>query len=346
MTVPPPGRPKAGQVNSPEPRSGELPSPPSTGRGAGGRSYVLCADIGGTHARLALAKPGTSEPIAEKHYASADYSGLAPILSEYLASTSARPSAACLAVAGPIAENGQQARLTNLPWLIDAAQLARQFNIPSVRLVNDFAAAAMGVTAANEDTLVTLQAGSPLPTAPQLVIGAGTGLGMALLIPEDKRWRVLPGEGGHIGLSPQNTGQLAIWHALHDLHGRVTAERAISGPGLTAIHRILTGQTMTPEEIAHLALVDDNLPARQSIDMFLEFYGAIAGDMAMLALARGGVFLAGGIAPKLLPLFAASPFLAAFNAKAEHEALARQMPVRLVADPQLGLKGAALLAGP
>jgi len=307
---------------------------------------ILCADIGGTNARLALAKPGTAELSGEKHYACGEYSGLAPILADYLAIAGCQPTAACLAVAGPIAEDGQQARLTNLPWFIDTQQLARLVNIPSVRLVNDFAAAAMGVTAASDDTMVTLQAGSPLPTAPRLVIGAGTGLGMALLIPEGKRWRVLPGEGGHVGLSPQNTGQLAIWRALHDLHGRVTAERAISGPGLTAIHRILSGQTTTPEEIAHLALVDDNLPARQSIDMFLEFYGAIAGDMAMLALARGGVFLAGGIAPRLLPLFAASPFLAAFNAKAEHEVLARQMPVRVVADPQLGLKGAALLAGP
>ena len=307
---------------------------------------ILCADIGGTNARLALAKPGTAELSGEKHYAGAEYSGLAPILADYLAIAGCQPTAACLAVAGPIAEDGQQARLTNLPWTIDGPQLSRQLNIPSVRLVNDFAAAAMGVTAAGKDALVTLQAGSPLPTAPQLVIGAGTGLGMALLIPEGERWRVLPGEGGHVGLSPQNAGQLAIWHALHALHGRVTAERAISGPGLTAIHRILTGQTLAPEEIARLALVDDNLPARQSIDMFLEFYGAIAGDMAMLALARGGVFLAGGIAPRLLPLFAASPFLAAFNAKAEHEALARKMPVRVVADPQLGLKGAALLAGP
>jgi glucokinase len=306
---------------------------------------ILCGDIGGTHARLALAQQGTANLIATKQYPCSDHGSLTSILTDYLATLATPPSAGCLAVAGPISEDGRQATLTNLPWALDCDQLEAASGIARIRLVNDFAAAAMGVTAVAATDLVTLQAGQPLPSAPRLVLGAGTGLGMAILLADSAGWRILPGEGGHVGLSPQQPRQLAVWQALLDQHGRVTAERAISGPGLAAIHHILTGEQLSPADVSRLALIGDSLAARRSIDMFMEFYGAFAGDMAMLALARGGVFLAGGVMAKLLPLVASSPFLAAFNAKAEHQALVGRMPVYAVVEPQLGLKGAALLAG-
>lgn len=305
---------------------------------------ILCGDIGGTHARLALAQPGRAALTAERQYACAAYDGMLAILADYLATLTAPPSAACLAVAGPISEDGRRARLTNLPWVIDCGALEAATGIAHCRLVNDFAAAAMGVTAVPTTGLATLQTGQPLPSAPRLVLGAGTGLGMAILLPENDGWRIVPGEGGHIGLSPQHPGQLAVWQALLVRHGRVTAERAISGPGLAALHHILTGEQLDPADISQLALIGDNLAARRSVDMFMEFYGAFAGDMAMLALARGGVYLAGGVTAKLLPLLLAGPFLAAFNAKAEHEALVGNMPVHAVLEPALGLMGAALLA--
>ena len=306
---------------------------------------ILCADIGGTHARLALARDGSADLRDERHFRCANYDGLGPILQEYLATT-ATPAIACLAVAGPIDEDGRGARLTNLPWQIDCGALEAATGIARIRLVNDFAAAAMGVTACDAPSLVTLQAGVPVADAPKLVIGAGTGLGMAVLIAEAGRWRVLPGEGGHVGLSPQSDGQLAVWQALHRQFGRVTAERAVSGPGLAAIHRAMTGESKSPADIGRLASVDDNCAERRSVDMFLGYYGAFAGDMAMAVLARGGVFLAGGVTGHLLPLLPSSPFLAMFNDKAEHQSLAALMPVHAVREPQLGLKGAALLAGP
>ena len=306
---------------------------------------ILCADIGGTHARLALARPGTAELGNERHFRCADHDGLESILRDYLAATET-PSGACLAVAGPIDEDGRGARLTNLPWRIDCRALETATGIARIRLVNDFAAAAMGVTACGAENLVTLQAGIPVADAPKLVIGAGTGLGMAVLIAEPGRWRVLPGEGGHVGLSPQSDDQLAIWQALRRKFGRVTAERAISGPGLAAIHQAMTGESKSPADIGRLASVDDNCAERRSVDMFLGYYGAFAGDMAMAVLARGGVYLAGGVTGHLLPLLPSSPFLAEFNDKAEHQALAALMPVFAVREPQLGLKGAALLAGP
>jgi glucokinase len=213
-------------------------------------------------------------------------------------------------------------------------------------LVNDFAAAAMGVTVAPAESVVYLQDGEPLADAPRLVIGAGTGLGMAMLVRHGDAWRVLPGEGGHVAFAPLDEEQERVWRALRAELGRVTAERVISGPGLTAIHRVLAGVDLDPAEITRRALIDADQPALDTLDIFLSAYGAFAGDMAMAALARGGVYLAGGIAAKLLPILPASPFLPAFGAKAEHAGLVRKMPIAVVTDPSLGLRGAAVLASP
>ncbi len=305
---------------------------------------ILCGDIGGTHARLALAEPGTTDPVGERYLLCNDYPGLEPLLADFLAGTGARIDAGCLAVAGPVSDDGRRARLTNLPWAIDADALAARFGIGPLALANDFAAAAMGVTVAPAETLVPLQVGEPLPEAPRLVVGAGTGLGMAILVWYDDHWRVLPGEGGHVGFAPLDEAQDKVWRALRAAHGRVTAERVVSGPGLAAIHRILTGEDKSPAAITEQALIDNDPGARKSLDVFLSAYGAFAGDMAMVAMARGGVFLAGGIAGKLMSILPDSPFLPAFNAKAEHAAIARRMPVTVAIDPALGLRGAARLA--
>ena len=303
---------------------------------------ILVGDIGGTHARLALVDAQSQQLHAERRTTTADVSEFASILAAYLAEVNMPITSGCLAVAGPIADDGRSARLTNLPWRIDAAQLEQRFNIPHIALANDFAAAAIGVTVAPAETIVPLQAGEPLAHAPKLVVGAGTGLGMAVLLWENQRWRILPGEGGHVGFSPLDENQDRVFQALRREHGRVTAERVISGPGLVAIHRILSGTELAAEDIARLAVSERG--ARQSLDVFLAAYGAFAGDMAMTVLARGGVYLAGGIAGKLLPLLPHSPFLAAFNAKAEHAALVARMPIAVVTDPALGLRGAACLA--
>lgn len=307
---------------------------------------ILVGDIGGTNARLALTEPGSTDPLAEWRVATADFPDFAAVLSAYLAETRTKVTAACLAVAGPINDDGRSARLTNLPWLIDAQTLETRFGLGRMILVNDFAAAAMGVTVAPAESVVFLQDGEPLAAAPRLVIGAGTGLGMAMLVRHGDAWRVLPGEGGHIAFAPLDEDQERVWRALRAQFGRVTAERVISGPGLAAIHRVLAGADLDPAEITRRALIDADQPALDSLDIFLSAYGAFAGDMAMAALARGGVYLAGGIAARLLPILPASPFLPAFGAKAEHADLVRKMPVAVVTDPSLGLRGAAVSASP
>lgn len=301
---------------------------------------ILCGDIGGTKALMGLAEGMRIAGL--RRFDCANYDSFDALLSDYLSDTGIRKSdieGGCLAVAGPVEDNGRRARLTNLPWVVDIDALA----LPRVRLANDFAAAAMGTTAAASDHLTTLRPGEPLAQGPRLVVGAGTGLGMAVLVPDGPAFRVLPGEGGHVGFSPQDEIQARIHAALLAEHGRVTWERVVSGPGLAAIHRTLAGEALDPSGIAEQALADPASSAGRSLDAFLKAYGAFAGDMALTVLARGGVYLAGGIAAKILPALRDGPFLAAFDDKAEHARLATRMPVHVVTDPELGLKGAALL---
>jgi len=304
----------------------------------------LAGDIGGTKVLLALVDDA-GNIVSQRRLASADFTDFAPLLGEFLRDADVTITGGCLAVAGPVADDGRSAKITNLPWAIDASSLEREFAIGPgpLQLINDFAAAAMGVTALAANELVTLQAGEPRAGGVKLVVGAGTGLGMAVLVREGGRWRALPSEGGHVGFAPTDEIQARIWTELFREHGRVTSERLVSGPGLESIHRILVGEAVAAETISERALAGD-AAARQSVDVFLAAYGAFAGDMAMAVMARGGVYLAGGIAAKMLPLLRSGTLVAAFNAKAEHAGLVAGMPLHVVTDPRLGLRGAAQLA--
>jgi glucokinase len=305
---------------------------------------ILCGDIGGTKTLLGLARDG--QLIVDRRYANADFPDFAAVLAAFLAETntgSTHIAGGCLALAGPIADDGTSARLTNLPWTIDAPDLARRFGLPPPRLVNDFAAAAVGAVGTSAARLVTLQAGEPLAGAPRLVIGAGTGLGMAIVLPEGKGWRCVAGEGGHVAFAPADEPQAALWEFLRRRHGRVTWERVVSGPGISAIHEFLAGTSLPPEQIADRAMAAPGGEADRALELFLATYGAFAGDMALACLARGGVYLAGGIAGKLLDRLRDGAFLSAFNAKAEHAAIAARMPIHVVDDPLLGLRGALSL---
>jgi glucokinase len=306
---------------------------------------ILGADVGGTKTLFGIERNGVL--VAERRYANADFSDFASLLAAFLADTATDPalvSGGCLALAGPIADSGRSARLTNLPWIVDADALSLRLGLPLLRLANDFAAAAIGAVAASSAQLITLQEGEPQSAAPRLVVGAGTGLGMAIVLPRGATWQVVPGEGGHVAFAPADEQQMALWTFLRAQHGRVTWERVVSGPGLGAIHQFVGGPESTPETIATLAIANPDSAERRALELFLAAYGAFAGDMALACLARGGVFLAGGIAAKLLPVLRQSGFLAAFNAKAEHAEIAARMPIHVVTDPLLGLHGALLLA--
>lgn len=318
---------------------------------------LLAGDIGGSKALLGLietqAVAGRPRFVIRKKYVCAGYTTFSELLSEFLATAGEMHvgiSGGCLAVAGPISDDGGNTRLTNLPWNIDTDLLCSEFDIPWLALVNDFHAAAAGIDAVVADDLVVLQAGQSDPEGVRLVIGAGTGLGMAVLIPQANSWRILSGEAGHTGFAPANAQQAELWAYLLKNGGRVSNERVISGPGLASIYRFLTGNDADPTVLGAAdpaaviaAQATDNTEgdARKAMELFFSAYGAFAGDMALALMATGGVFLTGGIAVKNLPLLKSSPFIREFNAKAGHASLARRMPVKVVNDLELGLKGAA-----
>lgn len=302
---------------------------------------ILGGDLGGTKTLLALADDD-GHIVRQQRYASADFADFADLLADFLGSQRGI-TAACFGIAGPT--DGQIAKLTYLPWQLSAADLGQRFAISRVTLANDFAAAAHGLTRVAPENILTLQRGTPLAAAPRLILGAGTGLGVAGLLPQGDGYRVIPGEGGHFGFSPQTPQQGELWRWLQAQHGRVTTEDIVSGPGLGRVHAFLGGSPTTPEAIGAAACTGKDERAAATLQLWLACLGAFAGDLALHWLARGGVYLAGGIAARLLPQVDCAPLLSAFAAKREHAALMPAMPVHLVTDDELGLHGALVLAG-
>jgi glucokinase len=299
---------------------------------------ILGGDLGGTKTLLALAERDGERLriVRRQRYASADHGSFDDLLADFLAD---RPSvaSACFGLAGPT--DGRRAKLTYLPWQLDAANLERRFAIGRVTLVNDFAAAAHGLPLVDESELLTLHPGRPVEHAPRVVLGAGTGLGVAGLVWENDAYRVIPGEGGHLGFAPQTPEQGELWRWLLGQGGRVTTEDIVSGPGLARIFAFLGGGPQPPEAIGKAALAGGDPLATATLRLWLACYGAFAGDLALHWLARGGVYLAGGIAARLMPHTDNRPFIDAFLAKREHRALARDMPLHLVTAEDLGLRG-------
>jgi len=322
---------------------------------------ILGGDLGGTKTLLALAErhDGRFRVIREQRFASHDYPSFDTLLSGFLAD-SPPIDAACFGVAGPT--DGKTAKLTYLPWHLSAARLSKEFGIGQVTLANDFAAAAHGLGLIEPAQIRTLHAGQPVARAPRVILGAGTGLGVAGLLWEDNRYRVIPGEGGHIGFAPQTAQQGELWGWLLEQNGRVTTEDIVSGPGLARIYAFLSGRPRPsgstlgrspagnpsalrqPEEIGKAALAKIDARAEQALGIWLNCFGAFAGDLALHWLAHGGIYLAGGIAAKLLPRVDTSPFIKAFLAKREHQHLIRNIPIHLVTAEDLGVQGALALA--
>jgi len=304
---------------------------------------ILGGDLGGTKTLLALAETvgGEIRIVRQQRYASADYPSFDALLGEFLAGAPAIESA-CFGLAGPT--DGQDAQLTYLPWRLSAGELGRRFGIARVALANDFAAAAHGLPLLEAKQVRTLHAGQPVAQAPRVILGAGTGLGVAGLVWEGNRYRVIPGEGGHLGFAPQTPQQGELWRWLLQQNGRVTTEDVVSGPGLARIYAFLGGRPQQPQEIGNAALAGSDPLAGQALALWLSCYGAFAGDLALHWLARGGVYLAGGIAARLLPHTDTSPFIDAFLAKREHRKLAQDMPLYLLTTEDLGLRGALALA--
>jgi glucokinase len=308
----------------------------------------LAADIGGTQARLVLgeAQAGGWRMLRREILACADFPGIEALLARFLRPRE-RTVAACLAVAGPV--DGEQAAMTNLAWTIDAPRLAGRFALRRVQLINDFAAQAHGLPDLEPEGLATLQAGLPLAGAPRALIGAGTGLGMALVVGDGPEPAVLPSEGGHMDFAPADEEQAALLRHLQPRLGRVSLEAVLSGPGLERVYAFLAGQALeAPPALGAGAIGAAGLAgeplAAAALGLFARIYASAAANLALAVLPRGGIYLCGGIAPKILPFLAAPEALAAFGRKPPMGALLERMPLHVVRDETLGLRGAARMA--
>jgi len=324
---------------------------------------LLAGDIGGTHTRLRLSRfTGQGlELLCERRYASAEHADFSELLRAFLTDCGETADAACLGVAGPVRESGEDttAEVTNLPWRLSARALSEATGIPRLCLTNDFSLIGHALPALGEDDLVTLQAGDPQPEAMAAVLGAGTGLGQVLVLPGPEPRRVWATEGGHVDFAARTEED---WHMLLTLKrrfGHVSAERLLSGAGLRFVYEFLeerrgrptppaireareAGRDIAPE-VTRLGLSGEDPLAAQALDRFVELYGAQAGNLALACLPRAGLFIAGGIARHLLPLLERGPFLTAFLDKGRMRPLLETIPLAVITHPDPGLLGATRL---
>ncbi|MBE9067209.1 glucokinase [Leptolyngbya cf. ectocarpi LEGE 11479] len=333
---------------------------------------LLAGDIGGTKTilRLVHSSDSVQEPLYEQRYVSGDYGDLVPMVKDFLAAApvDAQPQAACFAIAGPVVHNRSQ--LTNLAWCLGGERIADELNLKVVELINDFAAVGYGVLGLTPDDLCTLQTGVPNPKAPIAIIGAGTGLGQGFLMNCGGQYQVFPSEGGHVDFAPRSELEFQLLHYLLEKHSisRVSVERVVSGQGIVSIYQFLRdrnfateseelGQTVRnweqgagkrselPDPAAAIskAATTDRLAGR-TMEIFIDAYGAAAGNLALNFLPYGGLYVAGGVTAKNMSLIRDGSFLSAFGHKGRMSPLLHDVPVHLVANQSVGLIGAALRA--
>lgn len=324
---------------------------------------ILSGDLGGTKTLLQINQVQAGEsipssvPLLEQRFASADYESFDALLTAFLQTARDQGlediASACIGVAGPLGQGKAQgtARVTNLPWVLEEAALAKRFSIPHVQLINDFSAVGYGLELLEDADLLTLQAGEAVPQAPRALIGAGTGLGEGLLIWQNGAYTVLPSEGGHVDFAPTDALQRALLEYLSQRQARVSYENLVSGKGLLTLYQFLvfhhghapSSIVSEPAAVTEAAAAGDDL-AQEAIRLFVKIYGAQAGNLALTCLAAGGVYVAGGVAPRIKDCMTEGGFMQAFLAKAPMQDLLARIPVYLVLDTAVGLKGAALVA--
>jgi glucokinase len=323
--------------------------------------HLLAGDIGGTKTALSLyaIEParGGYLALAAAKYPSAQYSGLAPIIRQFMQDAirdhgALNLRAAGFGVAGPV-EHGI-CKTTNLPWVLDERVLAEALGAP-VSLINDFHAVALGVSELARDEFVVLQQGEIDPDAPAAILGAGTGLGEAILLPSAKGVRVIASEGGHVDFAPRTPLEVELLKFLWRRHRRVSVERVVSGQGLRALYDFVIDHKLAPEaESVRAQLASEDAgkiigehgvqgsdPAcERAVDLFVSLYGAEAGNLALKVLPQRGLFVAGGIAPKLIDKLRDGSFMHAFLDKGRLSSSLQRMHVAVVMNPEVGLLGA------
>lgn len=332
------------------------------------KEYVLLADIGGTNARLGIAEITPADaPVAEitgfKSVRCADYPNLGALLEAYLSTlphplTAATATHACMAIAGPIRTEvrGETGSITNSGWQVDSEALAQRFHWSHVRLLNDFGALAYSVPYLPATDLVRIHAGVAAERGPISVIGPGTGFGVALLVPEpeQRRWQVITTEGGHASFAPTTRREAQLCDYLGGFERHLAVENIVSGSGIATIYNALTAlsgdvagtdtdaeHVPAPNEISQRALAGEDPLCVETMTLFCDILGGVAGNIALTHGATGGVFLGGGILPKIQPLLLTSRFVERFSRKGMMSAYVERLPVNLIDSHHAALIGAA-----
>jgi glucokinase len=321
-------------------------------------SRVVAGDIGGTKTRLAVAEVIGNHVRVEREvsYPSRDFSTFEALLVEFLKDTQA-PDHAAFGIAGPV--QGRTVRVTNLPWYIDADVLQQRFGFKHCTLLNDLEATACGLPALGAEDLLTLQPGEADACGNAAIIAAGTGLGEAGLYWDGQRHHPYATEGGHTSFSPQNDLDMDLLRYLQHLHGHVSWERVVSGMGLPDLHDFLRvyrksvvpqwlGEEMRTDAaaaISRAALAGSDDICIETMNCFVGLYGAEAGNLALKTMSRGGLYVGGGIAPRILPLLQGDIFMSAFLNKGRMRPLLEAMPVRVILNDRVALYGPAICAG-
>ncbi|NQV48253.1 MAG: glucokinase [Rhodospirillaceae bacterium] len=310
----------------------------------------LVADIGGTHARFALVGALGNTPTQVQTLQTSSFPGIVEAVSHYLESISApHPSTACIAVACPVA--GDDIRLTNNNWAFSVEQARKSLGLKQLRVVNDFKALAAAVPHLRTDECIQIGNGHSIANYPISVLGPGTGLGVATVTVtgSDGGHTVLDGEGGHVGFAPANKRETEILREFVKRYDRVSIERILSGSGLEILHKVLADidGTAPPEHDTAFIIkqaVDGACPrCRETIDIFCTILGGFAGDVALMTGSRGGVYIGGGIAPRIINILGGSPFRSRFEGKGRMSGFVKDIPTYLITAPNPALKGAVML---
>ncbi|MCF6219378.1 MAG: glucokinase [Gammaproteobacteria bacterium] len=316
---------------------------------------TLAGDIGGTKVLLQMSHGGKT--VLEQQYVSANYASFEQLLTDFMSHCQHPVAVACFGVAGPV--DGHRACVTNLPWQLDSQQLQQQFSIPSVVLINDFQAVGYGISVLPDEAFETLQTGDERPQGVRALIGAGTGLGQAFMVWGGEHYQVLATEGGHVDFAPTDELQVELLQFMRLNAYRTTYEHLVSGNGLVSIFNFLCernpellsqkmaramAQQGVAAVIAQFALESGDTLANQALDLFLKIYASQVGNHALNTLPYGGLYIAGGIAPKLIERIKQGGFMAAYSDKAPMAALMKKFPIKVVMEPRVGLLGAQQVA--
>lgn len=334
--------------------------------------FLLAGDIGGTKTILRLVEvtsvtltEKTFKTVREAQYISASFPDLVPMVQEFLAQDKyLKPQLACFAIAGPVVNN--TCHLTNLQWVLETQRLEMELDIAKISLINDFAANSFGILGLKDFDVHTLQTGEARKDSPIAVIGAGTGLGEAFLIPQGKKYQIFASEGGHADFAPRNDLETELLKYLRTKLKveHISVERVVSGQGITSLYQFLRDYGFAKESaeigeriklweqgkknidpaaiISQAAFKQSDRLCEKTMEMFIEAYGAETGNLALKLLSYGGIYIAGGIAAKILPLMQDGRFLKVFKNKGRVSTLIEEVPVHIVLNPQVGLVGSVL----